>query len=500
MKKLVSILLTLMLVAGLVPTLAEEIPEGYPEVVEGIDFGGATLYINPYWKPDTRLEDPDDEIQARYDYQDWIMKTYNVNIVEEQQGDWGESQIAYIRDFITKADTNELRLFLMPPGFVGNPMSQGWFADWKSNDLLDFESDIWNKGDVNFMTMGDKIYGVTLGKPEPRQCVFFNKKLLADAGVSADDIYDMQKNGTWTWENFEKLVSQLHQDTDQDGVPNVYGLTGDFNDLMLASVFGNGGSFFDFDENGKLVITAGTDNVIEAETWAAKMWNQYARAQDYDGGEQWDFFIDVFKSGKAAFCVTQTYNGYNDNSTLLDMTDDWGCVAVPKGPKGDYAYLISDNIAVVPSIYDAETTRKIEYIYSLYAGPTPGEDEDAWILNKYEHLRGDTRAVDETYAMLRESSHAFADKSLYLGDNNTILGSNVYGNYLWGMQWSTPASLLEAITPAWQGLCAVFNHDMTQDEFNKMMEEKKAAEAAAAEAAAAEAPAEEAPAEEPAGT
>lgn len=497
MKKLVSLLLVLMMAAALVPAFAEGTDE-YPEVVEGIDFGGATLYINPYWNPPARLDEPDDQIQARYDWQDWVQETYNVKIVEEQYGEWGESQVTMIRDFITKADTNELRIFLMPPGFVGNPMAQGWFADWKNNELLDFESDIWNKGDIDFMTLKDKIYGVVLGAPEPRQCVFFNKKLLADVGISADSIYDMQKDGTWNWENFEKLVDQAKVDKDSNGVPEVYGLTGDFNDLLMASVFGNGGSFFDFDENGKLVVTAGTDNVTEAEAWAADMWNKYARAQDYDGGEPWDFFIDVFKSGKAAFLVSQTYNGYNDTSALKDMQDDFGCVAVPKGPKGDYAYLISDNIAVLPAIYDAETTRNIQYVYSLYAGPTPGEDEDAWIENKYENLRGDTRAVDETYAMLRDSAHAFADKSLYLGDNNTILGSNTYGNYMWGMRWSTPSALLEAIKPAWDGLCAVFNGDMTQDDFNKMLEEKAAAEAAAAEAAAAEAAAEETAEEAPA--
>ena len=88
------------------------------------------------------------------------------------------------------------------------------------------------------------------------------------------------------------------------------------------------------------------------------------------------------------------------------------------------------------------------------------------------------------------------DKSVYLGNANLVLGSDTYGNYLWGMLWSTPASLLEGITPAWEGMCAVFNGDMTEAEFQQKMEEKKAAdEAAAAAAAAEETPAEETKAE-----
>jgi len=65
------------------------------------------------------------------------------------------------------------------------------------------------------------------------------------------------------------------------------------------------------------------------------------------------------------------------------------------------------------------------------------------------------------------------------------------------MRWSTPAALLEAITPAWEGLCAVFNGDLTEEEFNKQMEEKKAADEAKAAEEAATAAAEETPAEEP---
>ena len=58
MKKLVSLLLlAAMMCAILVPALAE-----YPEVVEGIDFGGATIYIYDYWSGDgARVENPNEE-------------------------------------------------------------------------------------------------------------------------------------------------------------------------------------------------------------------------------------------------------------------------------------------------------------------------------------------------------------------------------------------------------------------------------------------------------
>ncbi|MCR4876472.1 MAG: hypothetical protein K5922_04825, partial [Clostridiales bacterium] len=444
-----------------------------------------------YWTASAdRKADPNEEEQAQYDYRDWIESTYNCKITQIAKGDWGSNATELVNFY--SAPDGTLCLYILPPDFVGGPMANNAFAAWNETDLVDMTSDHWNAADVEFMTKAGKVYGVATGNSEPRQCLYFNKRVLEEAGIDWNTIYDMQADGTWTWEAFENLCAQLTKDNDADGVYDVYGLTGNVNDLMMAAVFGNGGSFFDFDENGKLKVTADSDNTIEALNWSTTLWNNYARkAAD---GEQWNYFIEVFKSGNCGFLVHQTYGGYNEQEStdLHNMQDDWGCVAVPKGPKGDtYKYIISDNIVVVPDIYDAETTKKIQFIYGLYNSTAPGVDADtAWIGKKYE-ICSDERAVDETYAMLREGVHAKADRSLYLGDNNTILGSSTYGNYLWGMIWSTPTALTEAIKPAWDGLCAVFNGDMTEEDFQKMLEEKAAAEAAAAE----EAPAEEAPAE-----
>ena len=44
MKKLVALLMAVLMLLASVAALAEA-PEGYPEVVPGIDFGGQTIYI-----------------------------------------------------------------------------------------------------------------------------------------------------------------------------------------------------------------------------------------------------------------------------------------------------------------------------------------------------------------------------------------------------------------------------------------------------------------------
>lgn len=449
MKKLVALLLAVMMLCVSIAALAEA-PEGYPEVKEGIDFGGAKIYIYDYWTASSeRKAEPTEEEQAQYDYRDWIMSTYNCEIEQIAKGDWGSNSTELVNQFAAK-DNSVLCLYILPPDFVGDPMAQGAFAAWDT-ELIDFEDDLWNDATIQFMTKGGKVYGVSTGNSEPRGCLYFNKRVLEEAGIDWNTIYDMQADGTWTWEAFEDMLKTIQKDTDNDGVIDIYGMTGSNVDMYRLAVFGNGGSFFDYDADGKLVITAGSDNTLEGLTWAKDIWNTYGYQQPADGS--WDYYKDAWKQGFCGFYMYQTYGGFNDNSEMADMADEWGCVAFPIGPKGTtYTNVVSDNITVIPNVYDAETVGNLAYIYSLWASATPGyDDEDAWIGNKYNYT--DERAVDETYAMLREPEHCSADKVLYLGSVNDVEGQD----FLWSLGGSTPAELLEAKTPVWQGLLDAFN-------------------------------------------
>jgi hypothetical protein len=103
-------------------------------------------------------------------------------------------------------------------------------------------------------------------------------------------------------------------------------------------------------------------------------------------------------------------------------------------------------------VYDEETAKKIQQIYDLYTNDTPGVDnETGWIGNKYNYT--DERAVDETYAMLREPEHCRINNVTYLGTQNDVLGRSL----LWALGGSTPAELIEAGMPAWQARCDTFN-------------------------------------------
>ena len=449
MKKLFALLLAAMMLLTSVAALAEA-PEGYPEVVEGIDFGGAQIYVYDYWTASAdRKAEPNEEEQAQYDYRDWIEATYNCKITQIAKGDWA-SNVEELINFCTAPD-GTLCLYILPPDFVGTPMANNLFADWAKSSYIDLTAEKWNSSTINFMTKGAGVYGVATGNSEPRQCLYFNKRVLEEAGIDWNTIYDMQAEGTWTWAAFEDMLKQINKDTDNDGILDIYGMTGNNSDLYMMGVFSNGGSFFAFNEAGELAITANSDAALEGLAWTKDIWANYGYQQPADGS--WDYFKDAWKQGFCGFYMYQTYGGFNDNSEMADMADEWGCVAFPIGPKGTtYTNITSDNITVIPNVYDDETVAKLAYIYDLWSNATPGyDDEYAWIGNKYNYT--DDRAVDETYAMLREPEHCVANATLYIGSVNDVLGSPL----LWQLGGSTPAELVEAATPAWQALCDAFN-------------------------------------------
>lgn len=451
MKKLVALILSLALLCSCGLSFAEEVPEGYPEIIKDangnpIDLGGMSIVLYDYWSgTGDRKTEPSDQEQATYDYQDWLMKTYNFTFKQMQGGDWGSNVTEMIN--FTSAPDGSYRMYLLPPEDTPQLVKNDLCAPLTG---IDFTNDKWNSATTDFMTKNGSVYGMASGNPEPRQCLYFNKRVLEEANIDWETIYDMQAEGTWNWDAFETMLKAIQKDVDNDGVVDIWGMTGSNMDLYMVSVFANGGSFMDIDDEGKLYISV-NDNTLEAMQWAKDIWNQYGYQQPADGS--WDYYKAAWKTGMYGFYMYQAYGGFNDNGEMSDMEDEWGCVAFPIGPKGDkYVHIASDNVVVIPNVYTPEDVEKICFVYDLWTEDTPGyDDEDAWIGNKYQYT--DDRAVDETYAMLRDPSHTVITDTMRVGKNNDVLGDG----FLWNLGGSTPAELLESKTPSWQGLIDEYN-------------------------------------------
>ena len=443
MKKIIALLLAAMMLTACV-AVAEEMPEKkYPD----LDFGGETVYIYDWWSNGERNPEPDEDEAKLYAYRDWINETYNVNVVELALSDW-EGNPAELANMVMNGVNDKLCLVAVAADFEGGPLANDLYMPWQ----IDLSGEKWNKAASDVMTKGGQVYGVHVGPTEPRSCIFFNKRVLTEAGIDPETIYDAQADGTWTWDMLLDLCSKVQRDIDNDGVNDIFGMTGSNDDLCIGLVFSNGAEFFKLDENGKLAIGANSQEALDAFTMFRKIEDNYIAPQPE--GSNWDWFKDFWKTGTTAFYAGQTWQGFNDGAEMADMEDEWGAVMFPKGPNGEtYLAMACDNIYGVPNVYDDATALKIQQIYDVYTDPTPGvDDEDGWIGNKYNYT--DDRAVDETYAMMRESEHSVANRTYLLGSTNDVLGSC----FLWGPIWSmTAAEAVESATPVWQALVDTFN-------------------------------------------
>jgi hypothetical protein len=449
MKKIMALVLAAMMLMGICSALAEA-PEGYPEVKEGIDFGGKDVYIYDYWSAqdywDSYPAEPTEQEEATHAYREWIQNTYNVKVHQIQRGDWGTCA-EEMTNFNTTPEDDKLAIFIIEPGKVGPLVANGIAAPLD----YDFSAEKWNKADLDLWSKGGKYYGLYTGKSEPRQCLYFNKRVLEEAGIEWEKIYDMQKDGTWTWAAFEDMLKTITRDTDNDGVNDIYGIIGSGDDMYCCAVFTNGGAFFSLDDENKLYPSMNTDAVIDALTWGKDIQSKYWAPTPE--GANWDWYKNAWKQGYCGFYMYQTYGGFNDNSEMADMEDEWGMVAFPVPAEGgNYITINSDNITLIPSCYDAETVNKLVALYDLWTNDTPGfEDEYSWVGNKYNFT--DERAVDESYAMLREPEHVVVNRVVVLGTQNDILGNSL----LWQLGGSTPAELIDAGMNEWQSRCDTYN-------------------------------------------
>lgn len=462
-----AILAVILCLLAFAPAFAgAEVPEGYPAVRIDPDtnlpynFGGRTVYIYDWWSSDdaehsNREEHPNEDTQKLYAYRDWLEETYNVKIVETALGDWSSqpeelANINAIGGLNGQGAEGDWCVIAIAADFIQSALRDNLFTPLTAIDAGDSK---WNQADSAMMTVNGSVYGVNAEKTEPRNCIYFNKRILTEAGIDWNTIYNAQQEGNWTWEMMENLMAQVQANTSYSGMV----CNGD--ELAAGLVCSNNAAFFDYDENGQLVIAADRPETIEALEQYLEWIDAYMAQQPEDA--DWDWFKYTWAEGNAAFYPAQAWQGFNDGSEMsgMGMTDEWGCVMYPKGPHNEdtcdtYLSLASDNIYGIPNVYDEDTAEMIQVIYDLYTNDTPGVSEtDAWVGSKLNYT--DQRAVYETFGMMREEEHNIPNTTIVLGSVNDVLGRNL----LWGQLGSMSAE--EAVTEAsrvWERMLDNFYH------------------------------------------
>ena len=364
------------------------------------DFGGLEVTIYDWWSnPDAPVVSKQQEDEKAF--RQWMMDTYNFKVVQTNLAGWGEHPTEVANYCITGGD--DARVFIVDGRSAISGLKANFWADLSKVPNVDWSNKKWNRAVLDVLKSGDSFYTFAYGKPEPRHCIFWNKRVLQENGYDPDVIYDLQKSGEWTWAKFEEMCANLTKDTDNDGVIDQYAMASFNSEFTWAALQANGGSIVDQDSNGKYYLNLESDNSMEALNWTKKMFVNYQMPQAE--GAAWDYFKTAFTNGEVAFYVNHEYDA-QPNGLLATMKDDWGMACFPLGPNGDGKLftLNSDNMFVIPNCYSQDKVNKIMKIIDFWTTTTPGyEDEEAWKEGYYAGFR-DTRAVDETMQYMMDNS------------------------------------------------------------------------------------------------
>ena len=159
--------------------------------------------------------------------------------------DWGSAPADFVEYATTGDDGNNYLFVIRDEPSIASAIKNGLLYDLSTLDCLDFTEERFTANRVHEKYgNANGIFAMYSGVPEPRTGIYFNKRLLTDAGINPEDLYDWQASGEWTWEKFRECLETVQQDTDNDGVIDVYGLNLNNGNLSQMAVFSNGGQFF----------------------------------------------------------------------------------------------------------------------------------------------------------------------------------------------------------------------------------------------------------------
>ena len=407
------------------------------------DLGGMEIIIRDWWSGDPS-EPANDFQEAQADYREWIQETYNFTIKQQAISDWGSTPSDFVDYATTGGDENYVFAVYANPA-ITSAIKQGLVYDLSTLDCLDFSQ---NKFKANLVSelysINGGVYAMYLqdgGYPEARDGVFFNKRVLTEAGIDPDSLYDMQADGTWTWDAFEEMCATVQRDTDNDGVDDVYGLGVNEGNFTTMAVVSNNGSYIGKDDNGYYYNLESAET-LEALEWAVSI---YAAYDNHDPeGAEWNYYYDEFLAGKDAFLVEGAYCLY-DGGQLSTCEDEVGFVMFPKGPQADtYVTLRSCNLYIIPACYDAEKAWNIAFAYDLYMSNPPGY-EDYCNMSSYTNGMFDSRALNETIPMMLEAEHGVVTYEGLIP--NLDLGPDLTWNVGW---WTTVSETVESIRDTWK--------------------------------------------------
>ena len=296
-------------------------------------------------------------------------------------------------DYVSRRD-NSIQVWQLSGPEFASLHEQRYFAPIPAHHFA--HDTFQNQSILNFTMSGENHYGFN-NAVQSTGGVYFNKRILEEAGLPGDLPFQLQASGNWTWEAFTNIARVVAaSNTCEDSNRTIWPISSSnmhFIEMALAS---NGADYLTFDlESGQFSDATHTDAFRETVEWVELLHTEMLALGRSD---MFDMFMHLdpldipwykFDNGYSAFFIF----GF-EIFDAIRLADDWGFVAFPKGPSVQNHYTwVTQNIYVIPYFFTPQEVDDIMFALQQWNGPyTRNED---WINEALIDNR-DPRSVTET--------------------------------------------------------------------------------------------------------
>jgi len=358
------------------------------------DLGGMEIVIRNWWSSGLSFDPNNAYEMAKKEYLEWAQDTYNFTIDMIAISDWASAPQDFVDYVVAGGDESNYIFTLRDDPMTQVAIKNEYMYDLSTLDILDFTESKFQMNKLYQQYSKDgRINAMAAGYSEPRCGMFFNKRLLKEAGIDPESIYDMQANGTWTWDAWTNIMEKVQRDIDGDGTIDVYGFDANYGIPTMQAVYSNNAEFVGLDAQGDYTYEVESPETLEALEWINDVIVEYAMDRPNDA--QWDYYKTSFTEGEVAFCPDEAYMA-TKNMPFYNMEDEIGYVQFPKGPQAaSYTNCWTNNALVIPACYDDEKAWKIAFAWDVFTADIPGYEGYADITG-YSDGNFDARAISET--------------------------------------------------------------------------------------------------------
>jgi hypothetical protein len=242
----------------------------------------------------------------------------------------------------------------------------GYLLNLYSVPHINLSKPWWDQRAVNQLNIGGNLY-YALGDINTQDndsifVPFFNKKLVADHQMESP--YQLVKDGNWTIDRFNQMITDISADLNGDGAMDVDDLFGHLGENISAYMIfaGMGGRITTNNAENYPVLAMDKEKMSDVvDKMLINMGNRGLTllANDYSGkyGNPWDDLTrPMFKNNQGLFYTI----GMGTGNLLRDMEVDFGVLPMPKFDKNQSEYYCPVTTSTATAVCIPLTNSKLD--------------------------------------------------------------------------------------------------------------------------------------------